>query len=97
MGIVQFIQINVEYNEMIAQAKRLEDAADECSEAASRISAKTADMLEHWKGETAEATFLKLVEMLKETNFIQQELREAAAKLRRQAEQFKAVDSAFGK
>ncbi len=92
MGLINFVEINIEYSEMISQAKKLDDAADCCSIAASKISAQTAEMLNNWKGEAAEAMFLKLVEMLKETNSIQSELRSAASRLRNKAEALKSVD-----
>ena len=92
MGIIQFVKVSIEYNQMMDQAQRLEDAADQCSEAAAKIRSKTADMLDNWQGDAATAMFQKLVDILKESNAIQQELRTAAAQLRRKAEAIKSVD-----
>jgi len=81
-----------DYQQMITQARRLEDAADICEGAASTLSRKTADLLRNWQGQAAEAMNAKLADMLNENNAIARELREKAAWLRRRVREIQEAD-----
>lgn len=92
MGIINSIQINIDYAQLIAQAGRLEQAADTCNEGTVKLASRTGDMRSYWQGDAADAAFLKLVELHKENIKLQQELREMAAQVRRIAESIKQSD-----
>lgn len=86
MSIKKSIQISIDYDNLKTQANRLEKAADTCGEGSAKLQKQINEMLSYWQGESAEAMFLKLTELYRGNIFIQQELREKAAKLRQIAD-----------
>ena len=92
MGIIGSVQISIDYAQLMAQAKRLEEAADTCDEGTVRLRSRINDISGYWKGEAADAMYLKLVELYKQNIALQQELRDAAAQVRHTAESIKQKD-----
>lgn len=92
MGIINSIRISIDYDNLMAQARRLEQAADTCGEGSSRLLAQLNEMGTYWQGEAADAMDGKLTELYKGNIRIQKELREEAARIRRIAESIKSVD-----
>lgn len=92
MGIIHSIQISIDYDHLIRQAKQLEEAADTCDEGTARLRSRINDISSYWKGEAADAMFLKLTELYKGNIALQRELREKAAQVRQIAETTKWLD-----
>ena len=92
MSIKKSIQIMVDCDNLISQARQLERAADTCGEGSTKLLNQLNELRSYWQGEAADAMFLKLTELYKGNIFIQQELREKAAKLRQIAETLRWAD-----
>lgn len=92
MSIKKSIQIMVDCDNLISQARQLERAADTCGEGSTKLQKQINEMLSYWQGAAAEAMVLKLTELYRDNIFIQQELREKAVKLRQIAETLRWAD-----
>lgn len=92
MSIKKSIQIMVDCDNLISQARQLERAADTCGEGSTKLLNQLSEMRDHWQGEAADAMFLKLTELYRGNIAIQKELREKAAKLRQIAESLRWAD-----
>ncbi len=87
MGFVQ-----VDYDNAIAQAKRLDAAADQCGEAFREISLQSGRSERFWQGNSGNAMRAKMAESVRELQRIQGDLRKTAALIRKAAEELRRKD-----
>lgn len=84
--------IQVDYDNAIAQAKKLEAAADYCGEVSGTIRSQEGDSERYWKGRAGDAMRGKMEETAKELEAVKGQLRSAAAAIRRVAEELREKD-----
>ncbi len=87
MGFIQ-----VDYDNAIAQAKRLEAAADQCGEAYRAIRLQSGRSERFWQGNSGNVIRTKMAESVKELQAVQSDLRETAAVIRKVAEELRRKD-----
>lgn len=84
--------IQVDYDNAIAQAKKLEAAADHCSEVSRTISSQGGDSERYWRGRAGDAMRIKMEETAKELEAVKGQLQSTAAAIRRVAEELREKD-----
>lgn len=87
--------IQVDYFNAIAQAKKLEDAAERCGEALRTIKAQSGNSEQFWQGNSGKAMRAKMQETSGELLAAQRELQSLAAAIRKVAEELKETDTSL--
>ncbi len=87
MGFIQ-----IDYENAIAQAKKLELAAEECGQASKTLKSQSGNSERFWQGASGNAMHRKMDESVKELNTLQSELRATASAIRTIAEELRRKD-----
>ena len=87
MGFIQS-----DYENAIAQAKKLELAAEECGQASKTLKSQSGNSERFWQGASGNAMRRKMDESVKELNTLQSELRATASAIRTIAEELRRKD-----
>ena len=87
MGFIQ-----IDYENAIAQAKKLELAAEECGQASKTLKSQSGNSERFWQGASGNAMRRKIDESVKELNTLQSELRATASAIRTIAEELRRKD-----
>ncbi len=85
--------IQLDYLNAIAQAKKLETAADRCGEALKIIQNQAGSSEQFWQGNSGKAMRAKMTETASQLSAAQSELSAVAAAIRRVAEELKEADT----
>lgn len=85
--------IQLDYLNAIAQAKKLESAADKCGEALRTIKSQSGNSEQFWQGNSGKAMRAKMAETVRELTAAQKELSAVAAAIRKVAEELKETDT----
>ena len=84
--------ILIDYENAIAQAKKLELAAEECGQASKTLKSQSGNSERFWQGASGNAMRRKMDESVKELNTLQSELRATASAIRTIAEELRRKD-----
>ena len=87
MGFIQ-----IDYENAIAQAKKLEIAADECGTASKTLKSQSGNSERFWQGASGNAMRRKMAESVKELNTLQNDLRTTASVIRTIAAELRRKD-----
>ena len=87
MGFIQ-----IAYENAIAQAKKLEIAADECGEASKTLKSQSGNSEQFLQGASCNAMRRKMAESVKELTTLQSDLRGTASVIRTVAEELRRKD-----
>ena len=79
--------IQVDYNNAVSQAKKLEQAASECHDAINAIKKELAELENGWQGNSGDAMKEKLLESLGELTQTEARLEQTASDIRSVAEE----------
>lgn len=88
--------LHVDYENAIAQAKRLEQAASLCGDSHAKLQKEHKQSEMFWTGESGNAMRLQMVAVIRELNYTKQHIEEAAALIRRVAEELRKKDEEMG-
>ena len=86
--------ISIDYYNAVRQAKKLQNAAEQCDDAVNAANKVCSEIEQNWSGEAAEAFKLKINEWKKENIQIAEELRDVAQLIKMVAKQIKEADEA---
>ena len=85
--------IQLDYLNAIAQAKKLEAAADRCGEALKTLRSQAGSSEQFWQGNSGKAMRAKMAETANQLSAAQSELLAIAATIRKVAEELKETDT----
>lgn len=86
--------ISIDYADALAQAKKLQYAAEQCEEAERAANKVYAEVCDNWSGEAAEAFKAKIDEWKTENNRIKDEISNVSQLIKTVAKQIKEADEA---
>lgn len=86
--------ISINYADALAQAKKLQCAAEQCEDAERAANKVYAEVCNNWSGEAAEAFKTKIDEWKAENNRLKEEIRDVSQLIKMVAKQIKEADEA---
>lgn len=90
--VIKMAYIQIDYENAVLMAKRLDAAAEKCGEAAKNMKTQSGNAEQYWKGNSGNAMRAKMLESVKELAAIQSLLLTTAGDIRRVAEELKEAD-----
>ncbi len=84
--------ISLDYADALLQVSRLENAADQCDDAAKAVKSAYSEVCNSWEGAAAEVFKQKLKEWERENSDIEDELYTIAKRIKKVAQSIKEAD-----